>query len=132
MNIELLHVQTNSNDTGALSFIEAERHVPFPIQRIYYIYHSSPNAHRGFHAHKALRQLLICAHGEIEVILDDGTERRTEILNDPSVGLFVLENIWHEMIWKQKDSVLLVLASNYYNESDYIRDYDDFLKHIKD
>lgn len=123
---------TKCADSGSLTFLEAERDIPFPIRRIYYIYDLAQKAHRGFHAHKTLRQYLICVHGSCEILLDDGIQQETVLLNDPGEGLCVDPNIWHEMYAFSPGAVLLVLASKYYDENDYIRDYDGFLKYVKE
>lgn len=123
--------KTNRNKTGALTFIEGQRDVPFEIRRIYYIYDTEPEAHRGFHMHKKLQQYLVCVHGSCMILLDDGMTRRTVELNHPEEGLYVCSNVWREMYQFSKGAVLMVLASDYYDESDYIRNYDEFLKYVK-
>ena len=102
--------------------------VPFNIQRVYYSYGAEAGIIRGRHAHKTLEQILICAHGEIEVTLDDGKGSiESIILKDPSQGLYVGPSTWRTMKWVESGSVLLVLASHHYDVSDYIRDYNEFL-----
>lgn len=118
--------RTNKNQTGSLSFLEGEHDLPFAIKRVYYIYNVIGNARRGFHAHKHLKQYLICVNGSCEVLLDDGQEQETVLLNIPNEGLYVGPRMWHEMYNFSDDAVLLVLASDYYDESDYIRDYQEF------
>ena len=126
MDIELLTIRSSA----ALSFVEGDRDIPFPIKRMYYIHSQPAGTHRGFHAHKALQQLLICPHGKICVLLDDGNERSEVLLDNPTKGLILRPSTWREMIWEQDDSVLCVLASDYYDESDYLREYQDFLTYI--
>ena len=117
---------------GKVSFIEALRDVPFEIGRVYYSYGVEPGGVRGGHAHKALRQFLVCVNGTIEVFLDDGLGRtETFVLNTPEKGLFLGPGLWHTMRWIERDSILLVLASDHYDESDYIRDYDTFVSRMK-
>ena len=118
---------------GALSVAEAaSESVPFDINRVYYIYGARNGAQRGAHAHTTLKQVLICVYGKIEVSLDDGKgDVRTTVLDDPGCGLFVGPGMWRTMKWLQDDSVLLVLASEHYNEADYIRDYDEFIEYGK-
>ncbi len=117
-------------DIGTLSFFETNKEIPFDIKRIYYIYDVPIGVKRGMHAHKKLKQVLWCPFGEIEVILDDGAEIQSYQLNSPEKLLLVGVGVWRSMIWKKQDSVLCVAASDYYEEEDYIRNYDDFLKYI--
>lgn len=129
----LLKVKTNVNKSiGYLSFFEENRDIPFEIKRIYYIYNVPAGIKRGMHAHKTLQQILWCPYGEIKVILDDGKERTGYLLDSPEKALLVLKGYWHTMIWKKENSVLCVAASDYYNEKDYIRDYNEFLKYVKE
>ena len=119
---------SSENQTGALTFLEATRDVPFEIKRVYYIYNVAEGARRGFHAHKKLEQYLICIHGRCTILLDDGREKEQTVLSDPSVGLYVGPGIWHEMYDFSPGAVLLVLAADFYDEDDYIREYSAFLK----
>ncbi|WP_462362785.1 sugar 3,4-ketoisomerase [Pyramidobacter porci] len=118
---------------GSLCVAEAaSESVPFDINRVYYIYGVQRGVQRGAHAHKTLKQVLICVHGRIEISLDDGRGNvQTTVLNEPSDGLYVGPGMWRTMKWLQDDSVLLVLASEHYNEADYIRDYDEFIEYGK-
>jgi len=118
-------------DLGSLVFFEATKDIPFTFKRVYYIYGVKKGVFRGHHAHKKLEQLLICIHGKIEIMCDDGNKKEYYTLDDPAKGLYIGPGIWHTMKWLKDDSVLLVLASEYYDESDYIRDYDEFIKLIK-
>lgn len=113
---------------GCLSFFEVNNDIPFPIKRIYYIYDVPVGTKRGMHAHKALQQVLWCPYGEIEVVLDDGNEKQSYLLNSPEKALLVLKGYWRDMYWKKEGSVLCVAASDYYDEDDYVRDYDEFLR----
>ena len=88
--------------------------------------------HRGFHAHKSLEQILICIHGSCKVLLDNGTEKKIVSLEKPYEGLYIANNMWREMYDFSPDAVLMVLASEYYKEEDYIREYDAFLKMVKE
>lgn len=125
----VLDIRTmGDSEKGYLSFYEIENDVPFPIKRIYYTYDVPINVKRGLHAHKKLQQIMWCPYGEIEVILDDGEERVHYLLDCPEKGLVVLNGYWREMIWRKEGSVLCVAASDFYDESDYIRNYDEFLK----
>ena len=133
MNYELMNMNTVMNPNpklGGLSFVEAERDIPFSIKRIYCIYKTEEHQHRGFHAHKKNWQLLFCPYGSIDIILTDGKEQETVTLDQPSKGLILHPGLWREMIWKQDDSVLCVAASEYYDPDEYIRNYDEFLEFV--
>jgi len=128
-----LHKRTaESTDLGSLVFFEANRDIPFAFKRVYYTYGVKEGIIRGYHAHKALEQLLICVYGAIEIMCDNGEKKEYTVLDDPAKGLYVGPGIWHTMKWLKDDSVLLVLASEYYDESDYIRDYDEFIRLVKE
>jgi hypothetical protein len=116
---------------GNLTFIEQNRHVPFEIQRVYYLYDVPGGAERGGHAHRALRQFLIAMSGSFDVILDDGAERKRIHLNRSYYGLYICSHIWRELDNFSSGSVCMVLASELFEESDYFRDYDQFLREIK-
>lgn len=115
---------------GQLVALEEMKEIPFNIKRVYYIYDTLEGVRRGFHAHKNLEQILICVHGSCKVLLDDGTEQETVLLDKPYEGLYIANNIWREMFAFSPDAVLLVLASSLYDEADYIRDYEKFLEFI--
>lgn len=117
-------------DAGELSFFEANHDVPFDIKRIYYISKVPEGVRRGFHAHKKLKQLLFCPYGRIQLVLENELGREEIELSDPSVGVIIEKTTWREMIWLQKDSVLCVAASDFYEVEDYIRNYDEFLSLI--
>lgn len=118
----------NSN-VGFLIALEGNRQIPFDIKRIYYIHNVPKEIKRGFHAHKRLEQVLICVNGNVKIKADDGNEKKIIELNNPNKGLYIGPGVWHEMYDFTQNSVLLVLASDYYDESDYIRDYAEFLKY---
>ncbi|MGH2939064.1 MAG: sugar 3,4-ketoisomerase [Solirubrobacterales bacterium] len=117
---------------GDLTVLEGEEHVPFEIARIYYIYGVPGGARRGGHAHRALRQLLIAVAGSFDVLLDDGSEKRTVTLDHPARGLMLTPMIWRELIDFSPGAVCVVLASDHYDEADYFRDYDDFLAAVRE
>lgn len=117
-------------DAGELSFFEATRDIPFEIKRMYYISKVPEGTRRGFHAHKKLKQLLFCPYGRIQLILENEHGREEIELSDPSIGVVIEEPTWREMLWLQKDSVLCVAASDYYEVEDYIRDYREFNQYI--
>lgn len=132
MEIKKIQFPTHTNETGSLSFFEAERHIPFDIRRVYYIYDVQGDSRRGFHAHRALEQVLLCIHGSCKILLDNGKEKETVLLDKPNEGLIVENPIWREMYDFSPGAVLLVMASQYYDEADYIRDYDEFLAYMKE
>ena len=113
---------------GNLTFIEGGRHVPFEIKRVYYLYDVPGGAERGGHAHRALHQLIIAMSGSFDVILKDGTQQQRFHLNRSYSGLLICPMIWREIDNFSSGSVCMVLASNFYAESDYYRDYGEFLK----
>lgn len=122
----LIELPVVRNPQGHLTFIEEERHVPFSIARVYYLYDVPERAVRGGHAHRELEQLIVPIGGSFDVIVDDGTERRRIHLNEPRVGLYVPRLIWRELENFSAGSFCVVLASAHYDEADYYRDYDEF------
>lgn len=134
MHIQTIQMQTNERSLeGKLSVFEGSGHdLPFDIKRIYYIYEVPRGVMRGGHAHKKLRQLLWCPYGRIRIRLDDGHEKAEVLLDTPNKGLVVEHNMWREMLWEKENSVLCVAASEFYEESDYIRDYRQFLRFVRE
>ena len=122
--------QQHGDDRGQLVALEEFKDIPFEIKRVYYMYDTKEGVRRGFHAHKCLEQILICIHGSCKILLDNGTEKKIVALEKPYEGLYVSNDMWREMYDFSPDAVLMVLASEYYDECDYIRDYDEFLKYI--
>ena len=113
---------------GNLTFIEGERHIHFVIKRVYYLYDVPGGAERGGHGHKELEQLIVALSGSFDVNLDDGHQTALYHLNRPNIGLYVSRMIWREIDNFSSGSVCLVFASTYYEESDYYRDYNDFVR----
>ena len=113
---------------GNLTFIEGGRHIPFEIRRVYYLYDVPGGAERGGHAHKALHQFITAMSGSFDVVLDDGHEKKRFHLNRSYAGLYVCPMIWRELDNFSSGSVCMVLASTLYDESDYYRDYGEFLQ----
>lgn len=130
MEIKKIMFQMHGDYRGQLIAIEEMKDVPFEIKRVYYMYNTVDGVRRGFHAHKNLQQVLICVHGRCKILLDDGKERQVVSLDNPNEGLFVSNVMWREMFDFSKDAVLMVLASELYDESDYIRDYDEFIRYV--
>lgn len=130
--IQLKTIYHEDSSYGALSVFEGVNDIPFEIKRIYYICGADDGIKRGMHAHKELKQMMFCPYGEIEIELDDGWSREIVLLDKPSKGLVLMPGLWRNMIWRKKDSVLCVVASEYYSSSDYIRDYDAFLAFVQD
>lgn len=113
---------------GNLTFIEGGNHIPFDIQRVYYLYDVPGGAERGGHAHKDLHQLIIAMSGSFDVVLDDGREKKRIHLNRSYNGLYVCPMIWRELDNFSTGAVCMVLASSKYDEDDYFRDYGDFMR----
>jgi hypothetical protein len=125
--IELPKIQ---DPRGNLTFIEGGRHVPFEVRRIYYLYDVPGGAERGGHAHKELHQFIIAMSGSFDVVLDDGAQKKRFHLNRSYYGLYVCPMIWRELDNFSSGSVCLALASNLYSESDYYRDYQEYLRSV--
>lgn len=123
--------QPHGDERGMLVALEEYNDIPFRIKRVYYMYNTKEQVVRGLHAHKNLEQILVCIHGSCKVRLDNGKEKKVVHLEKPYEGLYVANNIWREMFDFSEDAVLLVLASEIYDEKDYMRDYDEFLKYVQ-
>ena len=116
---------------GKLSFMEANSHIPFNIKRIYYIYDIKDlTVVRGGHAHRTLQQVIFCLNGSVTLELDNGTEKKEIYLNKPNEGVIIGTKIWHNMKKFGKNTIIMVIVSDYYNEEDYIRNYKEFQKYI--
>ena len=130
MEIKTFTFDDHGDERGNLVALEELDNVPFEIKRVYYMYNTEEGFVRGKHAHKSLEQILICVHGSCTVMLDNGTEKAYVKLDRPNVGLYVTNDMWREMYDFTEGAVLMVLASEHYDERDYIRDYHAFLKYI--
>lgn len=119
------------NPKGNLTFIEAGRHIPFDIRRVYYLYDIPGGEERGGHAHKALHQLIIAMSGSFDIRLDDGRAKKTVYMNRSYYGLYVCPMIWREIDNFSSGAVCMALASEFYDEADYYRDYDQFIRDVR-
>lgn len=128
--VNLIELPKFEDERGCMVSIESQRSLPFDVKRVYYIFATKAGVSRGFHSHLNLQQLAVCVSGKCRMILDDGKKRESVWLDRPSKGLVLGNNTWREMHDFSEDCVLLVLASEHYDESDYIRDYDSFLKQV--
>ncbi|WP_323660371.1 FdtA/QdtA family cupin domain-containing protein [Pectobacterium versatile] len=131
MKIKNIQLQAHGDDRGALVALEQGKNIPFEIKRVYYLFKTKEGIRRGFHAHKSLKQVAIAVRGSCRFLLDDGTERVELLLDNPVQGILIDSCIWREMYDFSDDCVLMVLADQLYDESDYIRDYTIFLEIIK-
>lgn len=130
MEIKTYTFTPHGDDRGQLVALEEYKDFPFSIKRVYYIYDTLAGVVRGHHAHKCLQQILICVHGSCKIHLDDGHDTAEVLLDQPNKGLYIANDMWREMYDFSPDAVLMVLASELYDESDYIRDYVEFKKFI--
>lgn len=130
MEIITYNFQIHGDDRGQLIALEEMKDIPFRIKRVYYMYDTQKGIRRGLHSHRTLQQILVCVSGECKILLDDGGEKQTVVLDKPYEGLYIGPNIWREMYDFSEDAFLMVLASEYYDENDYIRDYEKFLRSI--
>lgn len=128
MEIKLIPLQTHGDERGSLVALEQTKNIPFAIKRVYYMFDTKESVTRGYHAHYALKQVAIAVKGSCKFVLDDGFERVEVLLNNPAEGLLIDSVVWREIKEFSQDCVLMVLADQYYDENDYIRDYDKFLK----
>lgn len=130
-NCRIIELPKITEPRGNLTFIEQGSHIPFDIERVYYLYDVPGGAERGGHAHKALHQLIVAMSGSFDVVLNDGNEKKRFHLNRSYYGLYVCPMVWRELDNFSSGSVSLVLASNRYDEDDYYRDYNEYLSALK-
>lgn len=128
MEIKFLPLQMHGDERGSLIALEEGHNIPFPIKRVYYLFDTAAGMRRGLHAHKELKQVVVAVRGSCFFLLDDGSERVSVLLDNPAQGLLIDSCIWREMYDFSEDCVLMVLANSLYDESDYIRNYDEFLR----
>ncbi|MGE4500921.1 MAG: FdtA/QdtA family cupin domain-containing protein [Hydrogenovibrio sp.] len=126
--VKLLNFTPLGDERGSLVALEAHKSVPFEIKRVYYIFGTKEGVSRGFHAHRNLKQVAVCVTGSCRFVLDNGKQREEVLLDCSTKGLIIEDLTWREMHDFSPDCVLLILASEYYDENDYIRDYNEFLK----
>ena len=122
----ILSLDKIHNRAGNITIVESQKNIPFNVRRIYYLYDIPGGEGRGGHAHKELNQLVIAASGSFEILLDDGLEKKVVRLNRPDYGLLIVPGIWRELIEFSSGAICLVLASEKFDEQDYMRDYSDF------
>tara|TARA_B110000483_G_C18022252_1_gene475483 strand:- start:371 stop:778 length:408 start_codon:yes stop_codon:yes gene_type:complete len=128
---QIIELPKNSDPRGNLSYIEGGNHIPFAIQRVYYLYDIPGGGERGAHAHKELQQLIVAISGSFDVELSDGKQTERFTLNRPYQGLYVPTMLWRKLDNFSPGSVCMVLASNKYDEDDYYRDYQEYLNAVK-
>lgn len=128
MNLTTINFKPLGDERGSLVAIESDLGIPFPIRRVYYIFDTKTGVERGFHAHKKLQQIAVAVTGSCEMILDDGKEKESVCLDSSTKGLYIGPGFWRVMRNFSPDCVLLVLADRHYDESEYIRNYDEFLE----
>lgn len=132
MEVKKYLFQQHGDARGQLVALEELKDIPFEIKRVYFMYDTVEGVRRGYHAHRKLEQILFCVHGSCKIHLDNGHEKKEVILDRPYEGLYIANNMWREMYDFSPDAVLMVLASEYYSEDDYIRDYDEFMKFVEE
>jgi dTDP-4-dehydrorhamnose 3,5-epimerase-like enzyme len=130
MQIERVQLQQHGDDRGMLVALEKDRNVPFDIRRVYYMFATRSEVHRGQHAHRNLNQLAVTVRGSVTFLLDDGSGPVEVVLDDPSRGLLIGRMVWRDLYDFSEDCVLMVLADQLYDPADYITDYDDFLREV--
>jgi dTDP-4-dehydrorhamnose 3,5-epimerase-like enzyme len=130
MEYKKLDFITKGDERGSLISLEENKNIPFEIKRVYYIFDTKKGVTRGFHAHKNLEQVIICISGSCDILLDDGIEKVAISLENRNEGIHVKKMIWREISNFSPDCILLVLASEFYDEKDYIKNYQEFLGNL--
>lgn len=131
LKIQFLPLQAHGDERGSLIALEEGKNIPFNIKRVYYLFDTGEGVRRGFHAHISLKQVAVAVRGSCRFMLDDGKEKIDIRLDHPQQGLLIESFVWREMYDFSPDCVLMVLADNLYDESDYVRDYEKFLKMVE-
>lgn len=131
MDIEPIHLRIHGDSRGSLVALEQERNVPFEIRRVYYLFGTRDDVHRGQHAHRRLNQLAVAVRGSVTVLLDDGRGATEVRLDDPAQGLLMGPMVWRDLYDFSDDCVVMVLADQYYDPADYIADYTQFLREAR-
>lgn len=129
--IKFLDLKTLGDERGHLVVLENNKNVPFEVKRVYYLTDTQPGVPRGFHAHKDLLQVAVCVSGKCLMKLDDGVRKEEVWLDTPDKAILIDKMVWHEMHDFSQNCVLLVLASDFYDEADYVRDYSRFLEMVE-
>ena len=128
---QIINLPKVHDPRGNLTFVESNRHIPFDIKRVFYLYDVPGGETRAGHANKNLQQFIVAMSGSFDIVLDDGNSRKTYALNRSYYGLYIPGMVWREIENFSSGSVCLVLASDYYDAEDYYRDYDEFLKAVR-
>jgi len=128
---KIIELPKISDPRGNLTYVEGGEHIPFDIKRVYYLYDVPGGAERGAHGHRSLQQFIIAMSGSFDVVLDDGENTKTIHMNRSYYGLYVCPMMWRDINNISSGAVCMVLASDYYNENDYFRDYEEFLHAVK-
>lgn len=128
---KLIQLPKIQDPRGDLTFVESKNHIPFEIKRVYFIYNVPVDSERGGHAHKNLEQVIFALSGSFRIKLDDGFTKTEYWLRDPRQGLYIRDHVWREIDCFSQGAVCMVLASNWYDESDYFRSYSDFLSSVR-
>lgn len=131
MMIKKIELPMKHDERGDLVFMESEHQIPFEIKRVFYLTNLEKDGKRGFHAHKATRQVLFCIKGSALIKFDDGANKSEILISEPNTGVIIENKVWHSMEEFSEDLTMLVIASEHYDEDDYLRDYQEFLKFIK-
>ena len=131
MRCEIIRFEEHGDERGNLIALENNSNIPFEIKRVYYIFDTKEGVRRGFHAHYTLKQVLIAVHGSCKIDLNDGKEKKTILLNNCREGLYIDMPLWREMYDFSEDCVLMCVASEIYDEKDYIRDFNQYLTFIR-
>lgn len=132
MEYKLLDFKVRGDHDGKLVALEKGEEFPFDIKRVFYIWDTAYNVVRGKHSHRTCEQVIICSRGSCDFTIDNGSQRKTFHLDNPAQGLYLKPQIWGEFTNFSQDCMVLVLASEHYDEADYVRDYETFLRELKD